>query len=949
MAKRIKDEVLSLNVVVNGNQAQAALIKIEKTQNDLKQSNKELRAEKARLELQNKKGSEEWKKVNAAIRENSSRMKINEAEMGKLIGKIGHTGLTVAQLEKKARDLRRSIKNMIPNTPEVKQKEQELRLLEKRLDEVNITSRRTGAALHRMNTGAVSGFKSATASLGRYMAGYAAMLISVTAIGRKWLEVNVEFEKFNAVLTTATGSAEAAAGEMNKIRDFAQKTPFSVRELTEAFVKLNNQGFRPTKDELTLLGDLASSTGKTFDQLAEAILDAQVGEFERLKEFGIKAKTEGDKVIFTFKGVRTEVGKNAEEIQKYILGLGNLEGVSGSMASISNTLGGALSNLGDAWENLLVSFSDGEGILSKAVGWLTDITNGISKSIQAGGLVSGTQINEATKAAADLYDSTLSKINKSIDTNKLAWQEWQKQVKNGTADSSKSVKSNLEAWQEWQVKIKEAIDKNKALVKSDLSMTEKIELSLTTGVSVAELMKQDKLTAGQTLLLNEKIKAYEQLAAVINANIDAEVKGQQKKEQELSDLNKAAAAKKLQETQEAEKQLQQFLQGIRNEDLTAVETKYNAALDLLKKFYSDETKLSKEQLELKKAIEKKFQEELNEEKQKLAEEERNKVFEKQKELLESNFQQLHEAELLEIEQQYANREITQQQFNDKMYQAELDHIDRMINLYKLLGISTVELERNRAKLLISNNESITASESDLRKERYAQIAASGLMAIAEAKNAEDRKRAILESIRDIIAAYIAETITKFVKDEISDKGWVGILTGAAGAALVNSLFNAVIPSFDGGMYDVIDDKGDRYRARQNEDLPTGMYTQPTFSRSKNMLVAEKRPELVVDGLTTQRLINFRPDVIDAIKQEARGVRGYANGNYPGNTGPLSPSPGGVPERGGGYDPEMKALLYALMKKMDQPSFALLPDKTVKAINDRNALEKLVRDQSIMNG
>ena len=52
----------------------------------------------------------------------------------------------------------------------------------------------------------------------------------------------------------------------------ASKTPFAVVELTQAFVKLANQGFRPTTDELRKLGDLASSTGKQFDQLAEAII-----------------------------------------------------------------------------------------------------------------------------------------------------------------------------------------------------------------------------------------------------------------------------------------------------------------------------------------------------------------------------------------------------------------------------------------------------------------------------------------------------------------------------------------------------------------------------------------------------------------------------------------------------------------------------------------------------
>ena len=52
-----------------------------------------------------------------------------------------------------------------------------------------------------------------------------------------------------------------------------------MEELTESFIKLKNRGFDPTKEELTQIGDLAASQGKSFDQLTEAILDAQTGEF----------------------------------------------------------------------------------------------------------------------------------------------------------------------------------------------------------------------------------------------------------------------------------------------------------------------------------------------------------------------------------------------------------------------------------------------------------------------------------------------------------------------------------------------------------------------------------------------------------------------------------------------------------------------------------------------
>jgi hypothetical protein len=137
---------------------------------------------------------------------------------------------------------------------------------------------------------------------------------------------------------------------MKDIAKFAAETPFSVNGLTASFVKLANQGFVPTIKELTKLGDLAAASGKEFDMLAEAIIDAQVGEFERLKEFGIRSQKEGDKVKFTFKGVKTQVDFTSDSIRDYLVGLGDVEGVSGGMAAISDTVAGKISNLGDKFD-----------------------------------------------------------------------------------------------------------------------------------------------------------------------------------------------------------------------------------------------------------------------------------------------------------------------------------------------------------------------------------------------------------------------------------------------------------------------------------------------------------------------------------------------------------------------------------------------------------------------
>lgn len=242
-------------------------------------------------------------------------------------------------------------------------------------------------ALNRMegdikNTGkrAESASRDSFGKIGGIIAG-AFSVQAIMGFTKQILAARGEFERFGAVLTNTLGSNSAAQAALSDITKFASQTPFAVNELTGAFVKLSNQGFRPTLTEMQKLGDIASSTGKSFDQLAEAIIDAQVGEFERLKEFGIRAQKEGDRVKFTFKGVATEVAYTEQAMRAYILSLGDLQGVSGSMDAISQTLEGRISNLGDAWNSFLVTLGDSSAYKT-AIQGLTNIITAVDESLK---------------------------------------------------------------------------------------------------------------------------------------------------------------------------------------------------------------------------------------------------------------------------------------------------------------------------------------------------------------------------------------------------------------------------------------------------------------------------------------------------------------------------------------------------------------------------------------
>lgn len=103
-------------------------------------------------------------------------------------------------------------------------------------------------------------------------------------------------ETYKAQLETATGSTEKAAELMKNAIAMANKTPFEGGELVEATAMLEAMGM-DSKKWLTYAGNMAGATGKDIMQATEAIIDAQAGEWERMKEFGIKGVKDMDTLV----------------------------------------------------------------------------------------------------------------------------------------------------------------------------------------------------------------------------------------------------------------------------------------------------------------------------------------------------------------------------------------------------------------------------------------------------------------------------------------------------------------------------------------------------------------------------------------------------------------------------------------------------------------------------
>lgn len=159
-------------------------------------------------------------------------------------------------------------------------------------------------------------------------------------------ESNRNFEQLSASLKTVIGSTENAQAAFTLIENFATATPYQLNEVVEAFIRLKALGLDPSEEALTSYGNTASAFSKNILDFVEAVADATVGEFERLKSFGIKANTLTNEVKFTFAGVTTTVKKNATDmVAAYYTGgivAGAYGAFAGAAAATAISVGGSM-------------------------------------------------------------------------------------------------------------------------------------------------------------------------------------------------------------------------------------------------------------------------------------------------------------------------------------------------------------------------------------------------------------------------------------------------------------------------------------------------------------------------------------------------------------------------------------------------------------------------------
>ena len=166
------------------------------------------------------------------------------------------------------------------------------------------------------------------------------------------------FEDLKATLITIEGDAKKAGEAFELIRKFTAGTTFQLEEVSNAFITFRNAGLNPTQEMMTNLGNIAAGMGKRLDEVAKAVFNATTGEFEMLKQLGIKVKTQGDQLTVMFRGTATKIKNDSASIVEYLQSIGEVD-FAGAIDARANTLSGALSNLRDAIDEVAVAIGEG--------------------------------------------------------------------------------------------------------------------------------------------------------------------------------------------------------------------------------------------------------------------------------------------------------------------------------------------------------------------------------------------------------------------------------------------------------------------------------------------------------------------------------------------------------------------------------------------------------------
>lgn len=228
-----------------------------------------------------------------------------------------------------------------------------------------------------------------------------AAYFSITAIkdfGSAVIDSLKNYEYFSASLRTLLhGDANAATLLNNQLVQLAKTSPFSLVDVQDSSKKLLAYGFaaKDVVETMTMLGDISSATGNQIGDVAYlygTLRTQGVAMTKDLREFTNRGINLIPLLAKQFKIAEKDVYSFASEGK---IGFKDIEKAFQTMTSSggdffnmmneqSKTVGGRLSNMGDAWEQLKIKIGKSqEGIIASTVNMISSMINSLNRGMDA--------------------------------------------------------------------------------------------------------------------------------------------------------------------------------------------------------------------------------------------------------------------------------------------------------------------------------------------------------------------------------------------------------------------------------------------------------------------------------------------------------------------------------------------------------------------------------------
>lgn len=190
-------------------------------------------------------------------------------------------------------------------------------------------------------------------------------------------KVGAEFESLKLSLESVFGSAQAGQDAFNRITQFAQESPFQVKDLTKAFIQLKSAGIEPTQEMLTTFADASSVAVDSLGAFEAMVRITQrstggglgLEELSQISDRGIPVFEILAEKLGATRDQITEMGQSAKGAKVIMdaLSEGMAERFGGTVALKMESLNQKLSNLTDNFDvlaNTIFEGGLGEGLKS---------------------------------------------------------------------------------------------------------------------------------------------------------------------------------------------------------------------------------------------------------------------------------------------------------------------------------------------------------------------------------------------------------------------------------------------------------------------------------------------------------------------------------------------------------------------------------------------------------